>query len=54
MVYRVLISGFWNRGFPLYTEISSFQDVGKEGFHCIHKYRVLKSKNFYCSLYVRI
>ena len=28
-VYRsVLISGCWNRGVPLYTEVSSFQGVG--------------------------
>ena len=32
-VYRgVLISGCWNRGVPLYTEVSSFQGVGIEGF----------------------
>ena len=30
----VLISGCWNRGVPLYTEVSSFQGVGIEGFHC--------------------
>ena len=37
-VYRgVLISGCWNRGFPLYTEVSSFQGVGIEGFHCIQR-----------------
>ena len=30
-VYRgVLISGCWNRGVPLYTEVSSFQGVGIE------------------------
>ena len=35
-VYRgVLISGGWNRGILLYTEMSSFQWVGIEGFHCI-------------------
>ena len=33
-VYRgVLISGCWNRGVPLYTEVSSFQGVGIEAFH---------------------
>ena len=33
-VYRgVLISGCWNRGVPLYTEVSSFQGVGIEEFH---------------------
>ena len=37
-VYRgVLISGGWNRGVPLYTEVSSFQEVGIEGFHCIQR-----------------
>ena len=31
--YRgVLISGCWNREVPLYTEVSSFQEVG---FYCI-------------------
>ena len=31
-VYRgVLVSGCWNRGVPLYTEVSSFQGVGIEG-----------------------
>ena len=35
-VYRgILISGGWNRGVPLYTEVSSFQGVGIEEFHCI-------------------
>ena len=47
----VLISGCWNRGVPLYTEVSSFQEVGFplytevssiqgvgiEGFHCIQR-----------------
>ena len=33
IVYRdVFISGGWNRGIPLYTEVSSFQGVGIEGF----------------------
>ncbi len=27
----------WNRGVPLYTEVSSFQGVGIEGFHCIQR-----------------
>ena len=26
-----------NRGVPLYTEVSSFQGVGIEGFHCIQR-----------------
>ena len=35
-VYRdALISGCWDRGVPLYTEVSSFWGVGIEGFHCI-------------------
>ena len=25
------------RGFIVYTEVSLFQDVGIEGFHCIHR-----------------
>ena len=38
IVYRgVLISGGWNRGVPLYTEVSSFQGVGIEEFHCIQR-----------------
>ena len=38
-LYRdVLISGSWNRGVPLYTEVSSFQGVGIEEFHCIQRY----------------
>ena len=33
-VYRSdLISGGWNRGVPLYTEVTSFQGVGIERFH---------------------
>ena len=28
----VLISGGWNRGVPLYKEVSSFQGVGIERF----------------------
>ena len=36
-VYRgVLISGGWNRGGPLYIEVSSFQGVEIEGVHCIY------------------
>ena len=31
----VLISGCWNRGVPQYTEMSLFQEVGIEEFHCI-------------------
>ena len=37
-VYRdVVISGCWNRGVPLDIEVSSFQGVGIEGFHCIKR-----------------
>ena len=37
-VYRgLLISGGWNRGVPLYTEVSSFQVVRIEEFHCIQR-----------------
>ena len=36
--YRgVLISGGWNRVVPLYTEVTSFQGVGIEEFHCIQR-----------------
>ena len=27
----------WNRGVPLYTEVSSFQGGGIEEFHCIQR-----------------
>ena len=37
-VYRgVLISGSWNREVLLYTEVSSFEGVGIERFHCIQR-----------------
>ena len=36
-IQSVLISGGWNRGVPLYTEVSSFQGVGIEEFHCIQR-----------------
>ena len=29
--------GCWNRGVPLYTEVSSFQGIGIEEFHCIQR-----------------
>ena len=32
-----LISGGWNGEVPLYTEVSSFQGVGIEEFHCIQR-----------------
>ena len=37
-IQRCPHSGGWNRGVPLYTEVSSFQGVGIEGFHL---YRVV-------------
>ena len=39
------VSGCWNRGVPLYREVSSFQGVGIEEFHCIQRcphFRVLE------------
>ena len=39
------MSGCWNRGVPLYTEVSSFQGVGIGEFHCIQRcphFRVLE------------
>ena len=37
-MYRgVLISGCWDRETPLYTEVSSFQGVGIEEFHCVQR-----------------
>ena len=33
----VLISGCWNRGVPLYTEVSSFQGVGIEGVYSLYQ-----------------
>ena len=35
--YCVLISQGWDRGAPLYTEVSSFQGVGIEELHCIQR-----------------
>ena len=37
---NIIISGGWNIEVPLYTEVSSFQDVGGvliEGSHCIQR-----------------
>ena len=37
-VYRgILISGGWNGGVPLYTEVPSFQGDGIEEFYCIQR-----------------
>ena len=38
-VYRgvLILWGWWNREVPLYTEVSSFQGVGIEGFHSIQR-----------------
>ena len=34
-MYRdVLSSGSWNQDVPLYTEVSSFQEVRIDGLHC--------------------
>ena len=33
----VLIFGCWNRGVPLYTEVSTLLGVGIEGLHCIQR-----------------
>ena len=30
----VLISGCWNKGVPLFKEVSSFQEVGVKEFNC--------------------
>ena len=41
----VFISGCWIKGITLYTEVSSFKEVGIEGFHCIQRclhFRVLE------------
>ena len=43
-VYRGVLT-CWKRGVPLYTEVSSLQGVGIEGFHCIQRcphFRVLE------------
>ena len=38
-VYRgVLISGGWNGGVPMYTEVSSFKSVEIEEFYCIQRH----------------
>ena len=31
----IFVSGGWDREFSLYIELSSFQGVGIESFHCI-------------------
>ena len=44
-VYRgVFISGGWSRGVPLYTEVSSFQEVGIEEFHRCPHFKGLSSR----------
>ena len=35
------------RGVPLYTEMSSFQGIGLEGFHCLQKYLTIPEV-FHC------
>ena len=48
-MYRgVFISGCWNRGVPLNTEMSSFQDVGIEEFHCIQRCLHFRVLEFHC------
>ena len=48
-VYRgILISGSWNRGVPLYTEVYSFQWVGRERFHCIQSFQGVGIEEFHC------
>ena len=51
VIYRgVLISGSRNRGVPLYTEVSSFQGVGIEEFHCIQRssFQGVGIEGFHC------
>ena len=43
----LLISAGWNRRVPLYTEASSFQGVGVEGFHCLQRFPYF-SLGFHC------
>ena len=41
------ITGCWNRGVPLHTEVTTLQGVGTEGFHCMQRrphYRVLEQR----------
>ena len=46
--YRgVLISGDWNRGLPLYTEVFSFQGVGIEGFQ-VFSFQGVGIEEFHC------
>ena len=47
-IQKCPISGGWNRGVPLYTEVSSFQRVGIEEFHCTQRcphFRVLEQRS---------
>ena len=56
-VYRgVIISSCWNRGVPLYKEVSSFQGVGIEGFHCIEvsSFQGVGIEGFHCIQRVHI
>ena len=53
--YRgVFISRGWDRVVPLYTEVSSFQGVGIEGFHCIQRCQGVGIKDFHCIHHFRI
>ena len=47
----VLISECWNREVPLYKEVTSFQGVGIEEFHCIRRcphFRGFGIEEFHC------
>ena len=47
-MYRgVLISGGWSREVPLCTEVSSFQGVGVERFHCVQRCPHFRRFEFY-------
>ena len=47
--------GCWNRGVPLYTEVSLlFQGVRIEEFHCIQRYLHFKGVGIESSLYIEV
>ena len=50
----VLISGCWNRGVPLYTEVPSFQGVGIEEFHCLQSVLISGCWNRGVPLYTKV
>ena len=48
-MYRgVLISGCWNRGVPLYTEVSSFQGVGIKGSSTLYRGALVLVRGLVC------